>query len=148
MPPKLQSSGMTRGSNPLNATAPSAVTIPFSPKALAVIEAEAKARRITTAALMLAALSDFLGRSNRISGSSRVQPLVLHLNPELKEKVVAVAKARGETVNRFVCASLNRRANWEFGRIKAEAAVTTSNEASETVVASAEPTGESQIATF
>jgi hypothetical protein len=98
-----------------------AVSVPFSQKALAVVEAEARARGISVSTLMLAALSDFLGRSAKISGSQRTQPLILHLDPALREQVVTVAKARGESVNRYVGVALKRRAAWDASKIAAAA---------------------------
>jgi hypothetical protein len=89
------------------------VSVPFSAKALAVVEAEARARGISASTLLLAALSDFLGRSAKVAGSKRLQPLVLHLDPALREQVVTVAKARGESVNRYVGVTLQRRAKWD-----------------------------------
>jgi hypothetical protein len=96
-----------------------AVSVPFSQKALAVVEAEARARGISASTLMLAALSDFLGRSAKVAGSKRLQPLVLHLDPPLREQVVTVAKARGESVNRYVNVTLKRRAAWEASKLAA-----------------------------
>jgi hypothetical protein len=93
------------------------VSVPFSAKALAVVEAEARARGISTSTLLLAALSDFLGRSAKVAGSKRLQPLVLHLDPALREQVVTVAKARGESVNRYVSVTLQRRAKWDAAKL-------------------------------
>jgi hypothetical protein len=93
------------------------VSVPFSAKAFAVVEAEARARGISASTLMLAALSDFLGRSAKIAGTQRLQPLVLHLEPALREQVVTVAKARGETVNRYASVTLQRRAKWDVAKL-------------------------------
>ena len=93
------------------------VSVPFSAKALAVVEAEARARGISTSTLLLAALWDFLGRSAKVAGSKRLQPLVLHLDPALREQVVTVAKARGESVNRYVSVTLQRRAKWDAAKL-------------------------------
>ena len=77
----------------------------MSPKALKLIEDEAKVRRITPSKLVLAALFDYLGR-----GASKLldlnQPTIFYFPPRLQVRLSRAANERGVSLNKFVAAAL------------------------------------------
>jgi len=95
------------------------ISVPFTDKALSLVEAEAKARKIEPSTLILAALADYLGRNAKLKQTARLQPLVLHIRPDLREAVIEGAKTRKQSVNLYAQYAIERRARSDLERAKA-----------------------------
>jgi len=83
------------------------VSISLTEKAFVTVANEAKARGISPERLMLVAVLDYLGRSG-IAKGSKTAPMVFHIPPHIRKKILKGAQATGITPNQWIIAAARK----------------------------------------